>query len=270
MYGCYPASTPAGTSSGCAQCSFIARAASRRVWDWGEHTLGMDPSFNTMGVVKILSISFLAAPIKHWVLAGVVKVYKLLALLCVKECRQTCLQELSCSKNTSTPGRVTALLHQIYLCQKQKQQAKTPKSKLVTLGSSVRAVSLLKDLQPSDLKLTLNILCLWVLRWRICTNSNLWHLNVFCCLEQIPVACWEGKLWVRISAQFYNELADYQALADAIAQVQAEPPLANGAWEVEVVCVGMQVDYVYFSFSVYIQCWCCSYTRLQELQLFSP
>lgn len=33
---------------------------------------------------------------------------------------------------------------------------------------------------------------------------------------QVPVAAWEGKLWVRISAQYYNEPSEYQRLARAV------------------------------------------------------
>lgn len=33
---------------------------------------------------------------------------------------------------------------------------------------------------------------------------------------QVPVACLEGKLWARISAQWYNCVEDYHALAAAI------------------------------------------------------
>lgn len=37
-----------------------------------------------------------------------------------------------------------------------------------------------------------------------------------CICAQVPIACWEGRLWARISAQYYNTLEDYQALADAL------------------------------------------------------
>lgn len=33
---------------------------------------------------------------------------------------------------------------------------------------------------------------------------------------EVPINYWEGKLWVRISAQIYNTLADYEALREAI------------------------------------------------------
>eukprot|EP00884_Botryococcus_braunii_P020923 jgi/Botrbrau1/7514/Bobra.0019s0005.1 len=33
---------------------------------------------------------------------------------------------------------------------------------------------------------------------------------------EVPCSCYGGSLWVRISAQYYNTRADYQALADAI------------------------------------------------------
>ncbi|EIE25754.1 PLP-dependent transferase [Coccomyxa subellipsoidea C-169] len=39
---------------------------------------------------------------------------------------------------------------------------------------------------------------------------------------EVPVACWEGRLWVRISAQYYNTLEDYQALADAVRELISE------------------------------------------------
>lgn len=44
---------------------------------------------------------------------------------------------------------------------------------------------------------------------------------------QVPIACWGGRLWVRISAQLYNELADYQRLADAVCELR-HGELANG------------------------------------------
>ena len=31
---------------------------------------------------------------------------------------------------------------------------------------------------------------------------------------------WEGHLWGRISAQVYNELGEYQKLADAVCEMQ--------------------------------------------------
>ena len=33
---------------------------------------------------------------------------------------------------------------------------------------------------------------------------------------EVPINFWEGKLWVRISAQIYNTMADYEALREAI------------------------------------------------------
>jgi isopenicillin-N epimerase len=33
---------------------------------------------------------------------------------------------------------------------------------------------------------------------------------------EVPISLWDGALWVRISAQIYNNMADYQRLADAI------------------------------------------------------
>lgn len=38
----------------------------------------------------------------------------------------------------------------------------------------------------------------------------------------MPIACWEGRLWARISAQYYNCLDDYQALADAVRDLVLE------------------------------------------------
>ncbi len=32
----------------------------------------------------------------------------------------------------------------------------------------------------------------------------------------MPISAWEGKLWVRISAQYYNQLPEYQKLAGAV------------------------------------------------------
>ena len=32
----------------------------------------------------------------------------------------------------------------------------------------------------------------------------------------MPVSAWEGRLWVRISAQYYNQLPEYQKLARAV------------------------------------------------------
>jgi selenocysteine lyase/cysteine desulfurase len=33
---------------------------------------------------------------------------------------------------------------------------------------------------------------------------------------EVPISSWDGALWVRISAQIYNTMADYQRLADAV------------------------------------------------------
>jgi isopenicillin-N epimerase len=33
---------------------------------------------------------------------------------------------------------------------------------------------------------------------------------------EVPISSWDGALWVRISAQIYNTVADYQRLADAV------------------------------------------------------
>jgi selenocysteine lyase/cysteine desulfurase len=38
---------------------------------------------------------------------------------------------------------------------------------------------------------------------------------------EVPVACAAGRLWCRVSAQVYNELGDYERLADAVAQLAA-------------------------------------------------
>ena len=39
------------------------------------------------------------------------------------------------------------------------------------------------------------------------------------CIFQVPIKCVQQKLYVRISAHIYNELAEYQLLADAILQL---------------------------------------------------
>ena len=39
------------------------------------------------------------------------------------------------------------------------------------------------------------------------------------CVFQVPIKCVQQKLYVRISAHIYNELAEYQLLADAILQL---------------------------------------------------
>lgn len=46
---------------------------------------------------------------------------------------------------------------------------------------------------------------------------------------EVPVAYAAGRLWCRISAQIYNELADYRRLAEAVLQLAAEQPGARGA-----------------------------------------
>ena len=38
---------------------------------------------------------------------------------------------------------------------------------------------------------------------------------------QVPVACAEGKLWVRISAQIYNRPEEYERLATAVEGMRA-------------------------------------------------
>ena len=40
------------------------------------------------------------------------------------------------------------------------------------------------------------------------------------CLE-VPVACYEGRLWVRLSAQMYNSVEDYEVLAGAVQALRA-------------------------------------------------
>ncbi len=37
---------------------------------------------------------------------------------------------------------------------------------------------------------------------------------------EVPVICWEGRLWVRLSSQVYNSLGDYGVLADAVAALR--------------------------------------------------
>ena len=45
---------------------------------------------------------------------------------------------------------------------------------------------------------------------------------------EVPIAFWESRLWVRISAQIYNTMADYESLRDAIAELAADaPPIAQ-------------------------------------------
>lgn len=41
---------------------------------------------------------------------------------------------------------------------------------------------------------------------------------------EVPVACMNGVLWVRISAQLYNSLHDYQVLAEAVEQLREAKP----------------------------------------------
>lgn len=38
---------------------------------------------------------------------------------------------------------------------------------------------------------------------------------------EVPINFWEGKLWVRISAQIYNTETDYAALGHAISDLMA-------------------------------------------------
>ena len=49
------------------------------------------------------------------------------------------------------------------------------------------------------------------------------------CRTQATVCCWGGRLWVRVSAQYYNELDDYRRLADAVAELRSCAPLATCA-----------------------------------------
>ena len=37
---------------------------------------------------------------------------------------------------------------------------------------------------------------------------------------EVPINFWEERLWVRISAQIYNTLADYEALREAISDLK--------------------------------------------------
>jgi selenocysteine lyase/cysteine desulfurase len=46
---------------------------------------------------------------------------------------------------------------------------------------------------------------------------------------EVPVACAGGRMWCRISVQVYNELSDYQQLADAVKQLAAGPSAAPDA-----------------------------------------
>jgi isopenicillin-N epimerase len=43
-------------------------------------------------------------------------------------------------------------------------------------------------------------------------NARIWEKHRI----EVPIFAFAGKLWVRISAQVYNELAEYEALADAL------------------------------------------------------
>ena len=45
---------------------------------------------------------------------------------------------------------------------------------------------------------------------------------------QVPIACLEGKLWVRISAQYYNTMEDYAALAEGVQQVMEDGGTSAG------------------------------------------
>jgi isopenicillin-N epimerase len=46
---------------------------------------------------------------------------------------------------------------------------------------------------------------------------------------EVPVACIDGVLWVRISAQVYNHMADYERLRDVIGGMKAGAELKGGA-----------------------------------------
>ena len=41
---------------------------------------------------------------------------------------------------------------------------------------------------------------------------------------EVPIYCWEGRLWARISAQVYNSMQEYEQLADAICALQRQAP----------------------------------------------
>ena len=41
---------------------------------------------------------------------------------------------------------------------------------------------------------------------------------------QVPVKCVDGKLYVRISAHIYNEMKDYERLAEAVLEQKKEMP----------------------------------------------
>lgn len=45
---------------------------------------------------------------------------------------------------------------------------------------------------------------------------------------EVPVVPMRGALWVRISAQIFNELGDYQRLADAVLEVRSLGLLGSG------------------------------------------
>ena len=49
------------------------------------------------------------------------------------------------------------------------------------------------------------------------------------CHAQVTISCWGARLWVRVSAQYYNELGDYRRLADAIAELRSSAPPALSA-----------------------------------------
>ena len=52
---------------------------------------------------------------------------------------------------------------------------------------------------------------------------------------QVPVSAWEGKLWVRISAQYYNQLHEYHKLAVAVMALVKEGGRNDGetSWQSE-------------------------------------
>ena len=44
---------------------------------------------------------------------------------------------------------------------------------------------------------------------------------------EVPITCWAGRLWARVSAQIYNELAEFEQLAEAVCRLRGHAQ-ANG------------------------------------------